>query len=212
MDKQRQREIARGLREGKADAWHALYDAYCRDVWRHVARLMGPHKAEIADVVQETFLAAARSAGRYDADRGSLWLWLGGIARNQVALHFRKRERLDRLGRQLNSTDGHPSREEIGRWLDNREATASETLATAETVSMVRDTLSELPQRYETLLTAKYFAGATAEQMAQAEKTTPTAIRSALARARRAFRDVFTERTASSSDSRGRKSLDGEQS
>ena len=63
MDEQRQREIAQGLREGQTDAWFALYDAYCRQVWNHVARLMGPHSADIADVVQETFLAAARSAG-----------------------------------------------------------------------------------------------------------------------------------------------------
>ena len=210
MDEQRQREIARGLREGKADAWHALYDAYCHKVWSHVARLMGPHSADIGDVVQETFLAAARSAGGYDPDRGSQWLWLGGIARKQAALHFRKRERLDRVRRQVDAMDGHPGREEIARWLENREATPTEALATAETVSMVRDTLTELPERYERLLTAKYFAGATVEQIARVEDATTTAIRSKLARARRAFRDLFTRRTEGSSNSRGGEPCEGE--
>ena len=204
MDEQRQREIARGLREGKTDAWFALYDAYCRKVWNHVARLMGPHSADIADVVQETFLAASRSAGGYDPARGSLWLWLGGIARNQAALHFRKRERLDRVRRQVDATEGRSGREEIARWLDNRETDPAEALATAETVSIVRDTLTLLPDHYERLLTAKYFGGATIEQIASLENATTTAIRSKLARARRAFRDVFTRRTEGSRNSRDR--------
>ena len=204
MDEQRQREIARGLREGKADAWLALYDAYCREVWNHVARLMGPQSADIADVVQETFLAAARSAGGYDPARGSLWLWLGGIARNQAALHFRKRERHDRVRRQIDATQGRPARAEIVRWLENREADPAEALDTAETVSLVRDALTMLPDHYETLLTAKYFAGASVEQIASVENETATAIRSKLARARRAFREVFTRRTEGSSKSRDR--------
>ena len=204
MDEQRQRGIVRGLREGKTDAWFALYDAYCRKVWNHVARLMGPHSADIADVVQETFLAASRSAGGYDPARGSLWLWLGGIARNQAALHFRKRERLDRVRRQVDPMEGQSVREEIARWLDNRETDPAEALATAETVSIVRDTLTRLPEHYERLLTAKYFAGATIEQIASVENVTTTAIRSKLARARRAFRDVFTRRTEGSRKSRDR--------
>ena len=191
MDEQRQREIARGLRLGKTDAWLALYDAYCRKVWNHVARLMGPHSAGIDDVVQETFLAAARSAAGYDPARGSLWHWLSGIARNQTALHFRKRERLDRIRRQLEANEGHPGREEIARWLNNRDASPAEALETAETVFMVRETLTRLPDHYERLLTAKYVAGETVEQIARAENATTTAIRSKLARARRAFRDVF---------------------
>ena len=33
----------------------------------------------------ETMLAAARSARTYDASKGTLWVWLWGIARMQVA-------------------------------------------------------------------------------------------------------------------------------
>src|SRR5438477_11627022 len=97
MDERAEAEIARGLRDGKAEAWRALYDAYAEPVWRAVARLLGPGAADVADVVQETFLAAARSAHTYDAARGSLWLWLWGIARRHAALHFRKEERHGRI-------------------------------------------------------------------------------------------------------------------
>src|SRR3954451_20271646 len=97
MDEQEAHAVVRGLRAGSADAWRALYDTFAERVWCGVARLLGPHSADVADVVQETMLAAARSARTFDADRGSLWIWLWGIARLQVALHYRKQKRHDRL-------------------------------------------------------------------------------------------------------------------
>jgi len=201
MDEQQQREVARGLREGRPDAWRALYDAYCKRLWYTVARLMGPQSPDVADVVQETFLAAARSARNYDAARGSLWLWLSGIARNHVALHFRKQRRHDRI---RNSDDGRPIGDErIVRWLEDREAAPAEIMASAELATRVRNTLTRLPANYETLLTAKYFDGATVEQIAGLENSTSTAVRSKLARARRAFRKAFAQTSACSSDGPG---------
>ena len=81
-----------------------------------VARLLGPNSADVADVVQETMLAAARSARTYDEVSGSLWNWLWGIARLQVALHFRKQKRHDQLksaGDWLTASAGR-----LAHWLD----------------------------------------------------------------------------------------------
>jgi RNA polymerase sigma-70 factor (ECF subfamily) len=120
MDDTQARDVARGLRDGRADAWRALYDAFAERVWRGVARLIGPNSADVADVVQETMLAAARSAGTFDPAKGELWPWLWGIARLQVALHFRNTQRADRLkqaGAWLAQSNGR-----LGRWLDGVEA------------------------------------------------------------------------------------------
>src|SRR6187549_239554 len=119
MDEQTAREVARGLRDGRPEAWRTLYDAFAERVWRSVARLLGPNAADVADVVQETMLAAARSAATFDPGRGALWLWLWGIARRQVALHFRKQQRHDRLrqaGAWLAASNGR-----LLRWLDGPE-------------------------------------------------------------------------------------------
>src|SRR3954452_14671579 len=120
LDDHHELRIAQGLREGKADAWQALYDAYAERVWRGVARLLGPRSADVADVVQETMLAAARSARTFDPAKGALWPWLWGIARLQVALHYRKQERHDRLkhaGDWLAASQGR-----LARWLDGTDA------------------------------------------------------------------------------------------
>jgi RNA polymerase sigma-70 factor (ECF subfamily) len=202
MDDQQEQQVARGLREGKTEAWRALYDAYSGRVWRWVARLMGPQSADVADVVQETFLAAARSARGYDAGRGSLWTWLGGIARKHVALHYRKQRRHDRIkdaGAWLAAGNA-----QVVRWLENCEEAPAEALAAAELATLVRVTLTELPAEYGTLLTAMYCDGASVDQIAGLEKCSSTAVRSKLARARRAFRRAFVRTSTCSSNGQAR--------
>lgn len=192
MDPHDEHDIARGLREGRTDAWRALYDRFARPLWRVVARQMGTATADVADVVQETMLAAARSARQYDAARGSLWMWLCGIARQKVALHFRTVQRHARACQpsQHDSETGEP----LGRLPDQGDGPPIEGLAQAELAGRVRAALTQLPVDYENLLTAKYFDDVSVEQLATAEQCTDVAIRSKLARARRAFRDVFLKK------------------
>ena len=189
MDEHAERVMVLGLRAGKAEAWQALYDAYAERVWRAVARFFGRNRADVADVVQETMMAAARSATTFDPQRGSLWFWLWGIARRQVALHFRKQERQNRVKHAatwLAAGNG-----QLQRWLDGREPEPLHVLVADELATLVRATLTELPEDYETLLTAKYLDGDSVAVMAVREHSSETALRSKLARARQAFRQAF---------------------
>jgi RNA polymerase sigma-70 factor (ECF subfamily) len=196
MDEQRERDIATGLRDGKPEAWHALYDAYARLIWLMVARRLGPMHAEVADVVQEIFLAAARGARGYDCNRGSLWMWLSGIARNNVALHFRKQQRRRPAH---GSSDGTETADCLLPWLESKHADPAAALESTELAQRVRATLTALPPDYESLLVAKYIDEASVEQLAAAEQATSVAIRSKLARARQAFRELFIKPTTYSS-------------
>ena len=204
MDEVQERAVARGLKDGDADAWRALYDAYAQRVWSAVARLMGPNSADVADVVQETFLAAARSAAGYDPWRGSLWLWLWGIARRHVALHYRKEKRHDRLRKECKmqneecrmiDKDGFHS---AFRVLDS----ALDELAAAELADLVRASLTELPSEYGTVLAARYLDGESVEHIASQERSTVTAVRSRLARARQAFRQILLRYSVFAGDQR----------
>jgi RNA polymerase sigma-70 factor (ECF subfamily) len=193
MDDTQERRIAQGLREGNPDAWRDLYDAFAERVWRGVARLLGPAASDVADVVQETFIAAAKSARGFDPAKGTLWLWLWGIARMHVALHFRKKDRHDRLTRARDWLAAGNGR--LRRWFDGREPSPAEALEASELGELVRATLAELPQEYEDVLTAKYLDGQSVEQLARRDRCTEVAVRSRLARARGAFRDVFAKYT-----------------
>jgi RNA polymerase sigma-70 factor (ECF subfamily) len=200
MDAREERELTEGLAAGNPDAWRALYDAYAQSVWRLVARLMGPGAADVADVVQDAFLAAARSAGTYDPKRGTLWNWLCGIARRQSALHYRKQERQDRVqaARKRLATSGGNG--EVARWLEDRQVPPAEVLASVELATLVRAALTELSDDHGSILTARYLEDIPVEQIARTEQCSTTAVHSRLARAKRAFREKFARLSDSSSD------------
>ena len=181
MDLHAERELVQGLREGSGQSWRTLYDAFALRVWNSVARRVGHSSSDVADIVQETFLAAARSARNYDPERGSLWCWLSGIARNQTALFFRKQSSRHDLASDLE--------------LPGREAEPAELLAAKELAIAVRRVLSLLPLDYETLLVGKYLDELSLEDLAAAEESSASAIGSKLARARQAFRNEFEKQT-----------------
>jgi len=187
-------QIVGGLRKADSDAWSALYEAYFEDVWRWVARLTGSASADVGDVVQETFLSAACSAGGYDPARGSLWLWLTGIARNHVAAHYRDRQRDSRIrpGGDL----GADAAARLSEWFSNRRTDPLEALSSAETANLVRSAVAQLPLDYQRLLIARYCDGVSNKQIAQSNGCSLEAIRSKTARARRAFRRVFGKEAA----------------
>ncbi len=189
LDKNTEREIAKGLQEGNRQAWLRLYEAYAKPVWKNIARLMGNNSAAVADVVQETFLAAARSARNFDPDRGSLWAWLWTIANRQVALYYRKRKSNPVLTQAQNwwtALDG----EKLG-WIDAKTDAPPDILQSRQLATLVRYTLSELPPEYQTLLLAKYVDSQPADRIAEQMSCSPVAVRSKLARARKAFRKAF---------------------
>lgn len=191
MDDHQERQLVEGLRAGKTEAWQMLYDAYARRVWQSVARLMGSNASGVADVVQETLMAAARSARSYDPARGPIWVWLSGIARRHVALHYRQQQRHDRIRQNVDALATGPDHHRILRWLENKEDDPAEALATAELGRLVRATLTQLPDEYQSLLAAKYLDGVSVDHIARGDRSSSTAVRSKLARARRAFRRAF---------------------
>ena len=189
MDKNTERKIAQGLQKGNRQAWLQLYEAYAEQVWRNISRLTGGDSAAVADIVQETFLAAARSARNFRPDRGTLWVWLWTIARRQVALYYRKQKPnivLSQAKQWWTSLDG-----EKFDWIVAKADMPPDILESQELAALVRCALRELPGDYQTLLLAKYVDNQPAERVAERINCSEAAVRSKLARARKAFRKAF---------------------
>jgi RNA polymerase sigma-70 factor (ECF subfamily) len=150
--------------------------------------------------VQETFLAAARSARNFRPDRGTLWVWLWTIARRQVALYYRKKKPSSSLQQAQNwwaVLDG-----ETSDWIDAKADMPPDILESQELAALVRCTLRELSGDYQTLLLAKYVDNQPAEQIAGQMNCSEVAVRSKLARARKAFRKAFEKINRTPSGSR----------
>ena len=186
LDEHDQSSVICGLQSGNREAWAALYDRYSADVWRYVARMIGPDAAHVADVVQETFLAAARSARTFDATRGSLWCWLTGIAHHHVSLYWKQINRTARLQQLAEARAG-----ELHQWLDGVMLDGP-LMEQGELAEIVRGILSELPADYAALLVAKYIDDASLDDLSREWGQTIEALKSKLARARREFRAKAT--------------------
>jgi RNA polymerase sigma factor (sigma-70 family) len=190
LEQSDQQSVIRGLREGSRGAWTALYNGYSADVWRYVARLLGKDTVAIADVVQDVFLSAAKSARQFDPARGTLWSWLTGIAQHLVAAHWRQVAKVARLRCLVEE-----GAVEISHLIDAAKPLDGTTEA-IDLADLVRSVLSQLSADYATLLTSKYMDDLSLEELAQqfgGPTASVEAIKSKLARARREFRAKFEQ-------------------
>ena len=186
MQQWNESETVCGLLAGDPEAWTALYQHFSESIWRQVARLIGNRPSDVEDIVQETFLAAARSATNYDPDRGDLQSWLAGIARHQVGNYFRNRKRDARLDVGGDLRPAVVAR--IAAWLDGRAMSPDKITESSEVAAIVRTVLANINDDYRSLLIARYHDEMSAEQIAVQQATSAGAVRSKLVRARAAFR------------------------
>lgn len=173
-----------GLRSGSPDAWAALCEAYSERLWRYLARLLGSDREAVADAVQETLLAAARSSTKFDPERGTVWTWLSGIAHKQVALHWRTL-----ATRRIDTAEPHFDDSCGGA------ALPEEKLIVEDSVEVVRRILAKLSPNHASVLLAKYNDGMSIEEMVGQFGGTVESVRSRLARARREFRREYETAT-----------------
>lgn len=189
-------EIASGLRDGDPQAWTKLYDAYSLRVWRYVARSIGADTAGVADIVQETLLAAATSARQYNATKGTLWQWLTGIAHHRTARYWREHSRRQQVLQKLHDQISHANTTSGDRQKWPAAAAAPEgPLQQQELADLVRVVLSQLPADYTELLTAKYVDDWSVKEIEQHTGSSGDAIRSKLLRARKEFRTIYERLT-----------------
>ncbi len=170
----------RGLRDavlaGDAAAWRRWLDGTFAPVADYVRWRCGGLPDLADDVLQETWLTAARRLGSFDPARARFAAWVCGIAGNVVRNHLRARARDRRRTRPL---------------ADAPEPAAAQPADEGERVA---EALARLPERYERALRAKYLDRRSVAEIAAETGETEKAVESLLTRARQAFREAF-ERT-----------------
>ncbi len=182
-------QVSKGLKHRDSKTWTQLYETYAECLWYEVSRLVAGSSVDVADIVQEVFLAAAKSAGSFDPKKGSVWMWLVGIARNKIALRIRREmSHLQNARRWWAGLNGSAK-----QWIAGSADAPAQILESKELASLIRTTLLELPTDYHVLLTKKYLDDLSARQIALELNSTDEAVRAKLMRARRAFREKFSK-------------------
>jgi RNA polymerase sigma factor (sigma-70 family) len=173
-------------------AWGALYDAHLNEIYAFVSHLLESDRKACEDLNQEVWLQAISSIKGFDPARGELRDWLFGIARLQVAQHFRR----------LSSAFVSENAESI-ELADNALLLPQEVMERVERLQLVRAAMTAIPQSHQLVLRQKYVDGRSVQEIATAMKTTAKAVESSLSRARMRLRMLLGPYFAPAPQQRG---------
>lgn len=176
-------EGVRRARNGDAEAFRGIVEAYSRPLWRAAFRVLGD-AAAAEDAVQDAFLRAWRALDRFD-ERAELSTWLYRIAINAAIDHRRERVRRDAFSGPLpedfngqvavrsSAADAH--RHAVGR----------------EIIDRAQDAISQLPEAERTAILLRHFEGRSIAEIASVLGGGEASAKQAVFRAVRKLRAVL---------------------
>ncbi len=106
------------------EAFEAAYDRHVDELFRYLARRVGPDAAE--ELVAQAFVEAWANRDAFEPERGSEGAWLQGIATNLLRRHLRTEQRRSRAVTRLSARDDHVASLDVDQLADRLEA--AETL------------------------------------------------------------------------------------
>jgi RNA polymerase sigma-70 factor (ECF subfamily) len=168
------------LKSGDPAAVVELYTAYADRIYSLVFNQVDRDRDAAQDIVQETFLAASKSASKFRG-RSKVYTWLYSIAHKKVADFYRRRKREAKY--QTESSDSQIDRSASG------EPVVTEAMESEEQDRVVQETLSGLPLHYKEVLMLKYVEEMPVAEISQVMGRSPKSIEGLLTRARRELRD-----------------------
>ncbi len=171
-------------RRGDKSAFGQLIEAYQGPVYNLAYRMLG-NSGEAEEAAQEAFIRAYTRLDSYDpAHKFSTWLL--SITSNYCIDQIRKRRAV------LLSLD-EPLPPHPALHSDNNKGPEAEFIA-QEREELVQGLLSELPVEYRQAVVLRYWYDMSYEEIAELQKTTVSAVKSRLFRARRQLADAGLER------------------
>jgi len=164
-------------RAGEPAAWDALFRHYQLPLYVYVFELVRDEQAGL-DIVQETFIAAARHIGglRDDAKFGS---WLFGIAHQKCVQRWRKRREV--------------LLDEVPETPDEFAAGPDDLLIRREQETEFMNLLNQLPLPQRAVLLLHFVEDFSIEEIARITETPPGTVKSRLHYAKKALRKLSEE-------------------
>jgi len=180
-------ELINRLGRGEPEAAVALYDAYFDRIYALVFNQVARNREAAQDIVQETFLAALKSAGRFNG-RSMAYTWLYSIATKKVADFYRRQKRVSK--HQVESADGNLDLERLSDSKQSSPGVLEFGDECREECDAVRQALSGLPLHYRQVLILKYVEEIPVLEISQIMERSPKSVEGLLTRARKELRTL----------------------
>lgn len=178
---ERDADLLRRLQDGDQTAMGELYDRYFDRVYSLVFNQVDRNKEVAEDIVQDTFLAALKSAKSFKG-RSSAYTWLCSIAYHKVADHYRRQSRERKRMVSGIDVDTLEDSENPGR-----QPQPDSMIESAETRQVVNEALSKLPFDYQQVLLLKYVEEMSVLEISQIMGRSPKSVEGLLTRSRKAL-------------------------
>lgn len=180
-----EKNLVRRMIAGDERAFEEFTDGYVPILYRFARRRLDGNGELARDIVQATMCKVIAKLTSFRGE-AALTTWLCACCRNEIAAHFRQRNRPLR--------EAEPIREEVASdaslnpvILDDPE----EGLLRRESSHLVHVTLDSLPPHYSKALEWKYLDRLPVAEIARRLELGPKAAESLLTRARQAFRKGY---------------------
>jgi RNA polymerase sigma-70 factor (ECF subfamily) len=188
IDDLEDRRLVKRLLAHDRAAFNEFFGGYFPRLYRFARTRLGDDQDTIKEIVHVTLSKAIRNLGSYRGE-ASLFTWLCTICRNEINDHY---ERVARERQHVVLTEDLP---EVRAAVDALAAPMSDepeaNFRRLETTRLIQVALDQLPTRYGNALEWKYIYGYSVEEIAEKLGIGLEATQSILARAKRAFHDVY---------------------
>lgn len=165
------------LKKHDPSAWTRAYDRHERGIYGFIAHLAHGDRALAEELHQQTWLSALSNINLFDPTRGEFRQWLFGIARREVALHYRRQSEGAGGGSGVIDSKGE------GEAFEG--AILPEDVAERlERASVVRAALAELGTDARCVLLQKYVEDRSVREIAERIGKSEKAVESLLTRSR----------------------------
>ncbi|NNE60826.1 MAG: RNA polymerase sigma factor [Woeseia sp.] len=184
------RQMAQRLLAGDEAAFRQFFDEHYGRLYRFALSRLGGDQVAAEDIVQQTLSKALRKLASYKAE-SQLQTWLCAICRNDIADWYRARGRYEE--RIVLAEDLPGIRAAVDSFQAPAAADPVKNFQRTESVRLIQVALDRLPVNYGNALEWKYVEGYTSREIAEKLDIGYEAAQSLLARAKRAFADVYSE-------------------
>lgn len=165
------------VKAGDMGAFEQLVERHQHRVVGTVAHMLGGG-AEAEDIAQQVFVRVWKSAGRYEP-RAKFTTWLMTITRNLVFNEMRRRQRVRWVP--LDPADDEEPHLQLA---DPDAATPDGALVKAELAQAVESAIASLPEKHRLAIVLRRYENMSYEDIAAVLKTSVSAVKSLLFRAR----------------------------
>jgi RNA polymerase sigma-70 factor (ECF subfamily) len=169
-------------------AFNEFFDSYFPRLYRFARTRLGEDPDTTKEIVHVTLTRAIRKLASYRGE-AALFTWLCTICRNEINDHV---ERVARERKHVVLTEDLPDvRADVDACLAPASDEPEVCFRRIETSRLIQAALDRLPARYGDALEWKYIYGFSVEEVAAKLGVGLDAAQSVLARAKRAFQDVY---------------------